>query len=306
MESEFDIVVAGGGMAGLSAGLASARLGVHTLVLTGEALGGNLLSIERVEGYPGFPEGVPGYELAPLAQAQAAEAGAEFSATTLDALEPDGSLWRLATGEGEVRARAVILATGSRFKTLGIPGEEQFKGKGVSHCASCDAPLLRNLVVAVAGGGDSALQESLTLAEHASRVIILQRGEELTAQATFRDRVLAHSKIEVRYGCTVEEICGETAVSSVRVRRGAGLENLEVAALFAFVGLAPNTDFLRGALQLDAEGRIPTDACLATALPGVFAAGSIRAGWAGRAAVSAGDGSAAAVAAARYLDRRIA
>ena len=155
-ERKFDIAVVGAGIAGLTAGLTAARLGRNTLVLTGDVLGGQLLSIEKVDGYPGFPEGVPGYDLCPMAQEQAADAGAEFAATEADRLEAAGDGWRLATGEGDVVARAVVLATGCSLRELGVAGEERLRGKGVSHCATCDAPLLRNRVTVVVGGGDSA------------------------------------------------------------------------------------------------------------------------------------------------------
>ena len=194
----------------------------------------------------------------------------------------------------------MIVASGSDIRTLGVPGEERLKGKGVSHCASCDAPLLRDRVVAVVGGGDSAMQEALTLAGHASRVIVLQRGEALSGQASYRDRVLAHPNIEVRYNTVVEEIMGDDAVSGVRLR-GTD-EVVEAAGVFVYIGLAPNSAFLGGRLRLDRSGRIPTDATMATEQAGLFAAGSVRSGWPGRASASAGEGTAAAVAAHNYLD----
>src|SRR5687767_7415938 len=215
---EHDLVVVGGGVAGLTAGLTAARVGRKTRVLTGEALGGHLVSIERIDGYPGFPDGVPGYDLCPIIQEQAVGAGAEFAATEAIALQADEGQWRVTTGEGDVRARAVVIATGTTLKTLGIPGEEQLRGKGVSHCASCDAPLLRNRIVGVVGGGDSALQEALTLAQHASRVIILHRGRAFSAQAAYIQGVEDNPKIEVRFGTVVDEAVGDGALKSIRTR----------------------------------------------------------------------------------------
>ena len=180
---EHDLVVIGGGVAGLTAGLTSARLGRNTKVLTGPSLGGNLVSIERIDGYPGFPDGIPGYDLGPIIQEQAVGAGAQFAASEATALHASDGRWRVAASDGDLHARAVVIATGTTLKHLGIPGEEQFRGKGVSHCASCDAPLLRGRVVGVVGGGDSALQEALTLAQHAARVIVLHRGNAFSAQA---------------------------------------------------------------------------------------------------------------------------
>lgn len=301
MSSEFDIVVAGAGIAGLTAALTAARLGRRPLVLTGDVLGGNLISIERVEGYPGFPEGVAGYELCPMVQAQAAEAGAEFESTGLQRLDGGAGKFHLVTGEGEIAARAVILAMGSQIRKLGVPGEERLAGKGVSHCASCDAPMLRGAAAAVVGGGDSAMQEALVLAQHASRVIVFHRGEALEGQQAFRERVAAEPKIEVRCGCVVEEILGDPVVSAVRVRSRTASESVEVAAVFAYAGLAPNTGFLEGRVRLDDAGRIVTDAALNAGTPGLFAAGSVRSGWAGRAVASAGEGAAVALAAERYL-----
>jgi len=300
---DFDVVVAGGGIGGLTAAVHAARMGRSTLVLGSTAPGGLLLSIERIDGVPGFPEGVPGYELCPMLQDQAADAGAEFRMGELTGIEPSGEGWRIATSDGDVHARAVILATGARLKALGVDGEERLRGRGVSHCASCDAPLMRDRVVGVVGGGDSALQEALTLAEAAGEVIVLHRGDALTAQAAYRDRALAHPKITVRYGTVVEEILGEDTVAGLRVRAVSSgeTEELEVGGVFVYVGLQPNTELLRDRLELDDDGRVPTDATMQTELPGVLAAGILRRGSLGQAAISAGEGAAAAKAADRYL-----
>lgn len=300
---DYEIVVAGGGIAGLTAGLTAARLGRKTLVLSGEMLGGLLLSIERIEGYPGFPEGIAGYELCPIAQEQAADAGAEFAATELRAIEPDGPGWRIGTGEGDqVSASALILATGASLRELGVPGEQRLRGKGVSHCASCDGPLMRDRVVCVVGGGDSAAQEALTLAKFASRVILIHRGKRLAIQKTFADRIAAEPKIEVHFGAVVTEIHGDTVVSGVRVTEGSGeAVDIDAAAIFVYVGLEPNSAFANGRVARDPAGRILTDGSMRTELPGLYAAGALRSGWAGRAAVSASDGATAAVAADQDL-----
>ena len=294
----YDIAVAGGGIAGLTAALTAARLGRSTLVLAGDVLGGNLLAIEKVEGYPGFPEGVPGYELCPMAQAMAAEAGAQFEMQPVTRVEGESPNFTLLTSDGEFKARTLVVATGAGPRSLGVPGEERLKGKGVSHCASCDGPLLRDAVVAVVGGGDSAMQEALTLAGFASRVVVLCRGEALAGQAAYRTRVLEHPKIELRFGVEVEEILGASVVSGVRLR-GSG-ETMDAGAVFTYIGLEPNTAFLGGRLALDGARRIVTDAALAAA-KGIFAAGLARAGSPGRAVASAGEGAAAAEAADRFL-----
>lgn len=303
-DRELDLVVIGGGVAGLTAGLTAARAGRTTRVLTGESLGGHLVSIERIDGYPGFPDGIPGYDLCPIIQEQAVAAGAEFSASEATALHAENGSWRVTTSRGDVRSRALVIATGTTLKALGIPGEEQLRGKGVSHCASCDAPLLRNRIVGVVGGGDSALQEALTLAQHASRVIVLHRGAAFSAQAAYIQQVQQNPKIEVRFGTVVEEAIGNGGLKSVRTRTVSDgtTGELEVSGLFVYVGLAPATAWLDSVLTFDASGRIPVDAEMRTSLPGVFAAGTIRAGTAGRAASAAGDGATAALSANQYLE----
>jgi thioredoxin reductase (NADPH) len=302
-DTDYDVVIAGGGIAGLTAALTSVRTGRSTRALTGPALGGQLLSIERIDGYPGFPDGIAGYDLCPMVQEQAVAAGAEFSAASVTGLAADGDRWRVTSSEGDVRARAVVIATGTSAKELGIPGEGRLRGKGVSHCASCDGPLLRSRTVGVVGGGDSALQETLTLAQFVSRVIVLHRGTTLTAQAAYRERVRDHEKIEVRTSTVVEEVLGDAVVTGIRTRTTTdGTEtDLELAALFVYVGLTPNTAWLDSTLELDPSGRIPTDDRMRTFLPGLFAVGTVRSGSAGRAASAAGDGATAAVAADRYL-----
>jgi thioredoxin reductase (NADPH) len=303
MADQFEVVVAGGGIAGLTAGLFSARLGRTTLVLSGAVPGGLLLNIEKIEGFPGFPAGVAGYELCPMAQEQAAEAGADIRMTELEGVESAGDGWRVATDDGDVEARALILATGAKLKELGVPGEERLHGRGVSHCATCDGPLFQDRMIGVVGGGDSALQEALTLAEFASEVVVLQREEELTGQASYRTRVLDHPKIGIRYRTIVEEILGEETVTGVRTSDAATGEGgeLELSAVFVYVGLQPNSGAVDDRLKLDDEGRIPTDGWMRTEIPGLFAAGVLRSDSQCQAAASAGDGATAAKTADRYL-----
>jgi thioredoxin reductase (NADPH) len=298
---DFEVIVAGAGIAGLTAALTAARLGRKTMVLSGALLGGQLLSIQTVDGFPGFPEGIPGYDLCPIAQEQAQNAGAEFSQTTIEGLTRDGDGWKVATGEGDMTARAVIIATGAALKHLGVPGEEEFSGKGVSHCATCDGPFLKNKIAAVVGGGDSALQEALTLAQFAAKTIIVNRAPELTGQAGYRHLVAANPTIEVRNGATVAEILGNGSVSAVRVARGGATSDIQVDGVFVYIGLKPEANFLGANVTLGADGAIPTDSAMRTSLKGVCAAGMVRAGAAGRAAASAGDGSVAAISVDRYL-----
>jgi thioredoxin reductase (NADPH) len=297
--NETDIAVVGGGLAGLSAALQAAQLGRRCTLFAGATPGGLLVGIESIQGLPGHPEGIAGYELGPMTQEAAMDAGAECMTAEAGKLERDGQHWIVQSAEGPVKAPVVILASGGHLRTLGVPGEGRLFGKGVSHCASCDAPLLRNRPVAVVGGGDSACQEALTLAAHASEVHLLVRGSALRAQKFWRDQVAAQRKITVRFGATVEAVLGENAVNGVRLAGGA---EQAVDAVFVYAGLVPNTAWLAGSVPLDAEGFVIADAMLQTSQPGLLAAGYVRAGNSGQAASAAGDGISAALAAHRYLD----
>lgn len=303
MTAQFDILAAGGGIAGLTAALTAARLGYKVMLLTGHTLGGNLLSLEKVEGFPGFPDGAPGFDLCPAVQEQAMASGAEVEMLSVEALRRDGSLWIASAGGREFYAGAVIAATGSKLRKLGVPGEDEFEGRGVSQCASCDAPLLRGKHAVVVGGGDSAVQEALTLAPVAAKVTLITRGGDLRAQRPMANSLRAFATVEIRTGLTVSGITGDGGVSGVVLAdaKGAPAGELACDAVFVFTGLEPQTAWLGDWVDRDNSGAVRTDAALATRTPGLFAAGALRSGWAGRAAASAGEGAAAAVAAHAWL-----
>lgn len=300
----FDVVVIGGGVAGLTAALFAARGGRSTVVLAPQIPGGQLATIDRVEDFPGFLDGVAGYELGPTIQEQASNAGAEFQMAEAQRLEARAGGWLVTTSDGELATRAVIVAAGSRPRALGVPGEERLRGRGVSHCASCDGPLLRGKAVVVVGAGDSGLQEALTLAGFASEVLVVHRSEGPTAQEVYRRRVRECPNIALRGNTVVDEILGGDVVTGARVRDVVTGEtsSLEAAGIFIYIGLEPNTAFLRDALRLDETGHIPTDIWMRTELPGVFAVGDVRADSASQAIAAAGDGATAAIAARRYLE----
>ena len=302
MSGDFDVVVAGGGLAGLSAALTAARLGRRTAILTGGAIGGQLVSIEKIEGVPGFEEPVPGYDLCPISQEQASAAGVQFVMAEADAISAAGDGWTIASTEGDFSARGLVIATGTSIAKLGVPGEERLVGRGVSECASCDAPLLRGKTTVVAGGGDSGMQEALTLAAHVDKVILLERGGALTGQVSYREEIASNPKIEVRFGQEIVEILGEDAVTGVRVKHASGGESeQQTAAVFAFTGLVPNTALVDGIAPLDPSGRIKVDSAMRTEARGLLAAGNVRQGSPHRAAGAMGDGAAAAVSLDRYL-----
>jgi thioredoxin reductase (NADPH) len=301
--AEYDVVIIGSGLAGMTAGLFAARCGLSTLVLEANIPGSHLISIERIEDFPGFPDGIAGYELCPNVQRQAADQGAEFQRAEVERLEADDRFWSVVTSEERHRAKAVIVATGSTIKELGVPGEAKLTGKGVSHCASCDGPLYNGQIAGVVGGGDSALQEALTLTNYAERVILFQDAENFSAQHIYQERVLAQPKIEIHYQTIIEEVLGENAVTGARVRQVATGEKsqIDLSALFVYVGLAPNTALLKDTLRLGDKGHVPTDVWMRTERPGVYAVGDIRQDSARQAITSAGEGAVAAIAAHRYI-----
>jgi thioredoxin reductase (NADPH) len=299
----YDVVIIGGGLAGLTAALFAARYGHSTLVLEPFVPGGHLVNVKKIEDFPGFPSGVAGYDLGPLVQEQAANQGAEFQMAEVQSLKAENLHWLVDTNRGRCRAKAVIIAAGSHPKELGVPGAGRLRGKGVSHCASCDGPLFSDQVVGVVGGGDSALQEALALADYASLVIVFHHHEGFSGQHTFQQRVLNHSKIMVWYKTVVEEILGEDRVMGVRVRDEVTGEKrqVELSGVFVYVGMEPNTAFLKSIMRLDSASRIPTDVWMRTELSGVFAVGDIRQDSAAQAITSAGDGAVAAIAAHKYI-----
>ena len=306
MPVDYEIAVAGGGPAGLTAALFAARHGRSTVLLDSLGVGGAILNTERVEDFPGFPEGVPGFELGPRMQEQVMDAGGAFAMSEVRRLEPRGDDWSLVTDDGDIGAAAVIVATGSRFRKLGVPREEEFEGRGLSTCASCDGPLYRERLVAVCGDGDSALLETLELVGHGVRVVLLHPGEALAGQETYRRRVQDSAQVELRHRTILEEILGDGEVEGIRVRDvGTGASStLPVAAVFANVGRVPNTSMLEGVVALDEHGHVRTDIWMRTERAGLFAAGDVRADAAGQAISAAGDGATAAVAAHRYLADR--
>ena len=299
---DYDIVIVGGGIAGLSAALTAARAGKRTIIFTGGVPGGELLNIELVDGIPGQEFGIAGFDLCPIAQEQATNAGAELLMDEVTAIVPEGEGWKVTAGK-EVTARAVILATGAHVMKFDVPGADEFVGKGVSHCATCDGPLLRGKVALVAGGGDSGLQEALTLAQHCEKVVVAEKSGALHGQPTYREAAEANPKIEILTGHEVVAIEGADKVERVRLRDASGTES-EVAAagVFAFTGLAANSALADGLVDLDENGRVLTDGAMLASARGIFAAGNLRSGNSWRAAGAMGDGASAAISAVRYLD----
>lgn len=303
MANEYDVVIVGGGAAGLTAGMYAARYGMRTAIIERMMGGNQIINVERIENFPGFPQGISGAELGPLMQEQAMDVGAEF--VMAEAMEAvlDGSYKVIRTSEGDYRARALIVAAGSSLRKMGIPGEEELYGSGVSHCATCDGPLFRGEVVAVIGGGDSAGDEALTLAEYTDSVILFHRGDRLDAQKVIQERVIRNPNVEVIYNTTVEAILGESLVTGVQVHNSITnfTDRMSLAGVFIYVGLEPNTEFVRGIVKTDNAGHIPVNVWMETEVPGIYAAGDIRQNSAAQLVSAAGDGATAATAAFRFI-----
>ncbi len=304
MANDYDVLVVGGGLAGLTAGMFGARYGLKTGLIEQMMGGAQIINIEKIENFPGFPQGIAGAELAPAVQEQAMDAGTEFIMAEATVVSRDGKYKIIATDAGDYRAKAVILAAGSTLRKMGIPGEEEMYGRGVSQCATCDGPLYMGQVVGVVGGGDSAADEALTLTQYAGRVLLFHKRQQLTAQKVLVDRVNQERRIEVVYNSSVEAVLGEDTVSGVRVRNVVtNMENVvDLTGLFVYVGLEPNSRLVQGLVKLDNAGHIPVNVSMETEVPGLYAAGDIRQNSASQLVTSAGDGATAAIAAFKYIN----
>ena len=305
----YDILILGGGPAGLSAAIYAAREGMDALVIERGALGGQAGTTDRIDNYPGFPEGIGGAELADRLIAHARRYDVELlSAVEVSGIrrEPDCVMVTTASGE-TYGADAVIVATGSRYRRLGVPGEDGLIGLGVHYCATCDGPFYRGAKeIVVIGGGNSALEEALFLTTIADKVTILTRGE-LRASDLVQDRVRRDPQIEIHTGMDIldfERTGGRLGAILTRERATGRDRRFEPAASFVFVGLDPNTQFLRGVVDLDEQGFILTDDRYATSLDGVFAAGDVRSGATKQVGSAAGEGIAALLSVRRALEGR--
>jgi thioredoxin reductase (NADPH) len=301
--NDYDIVVIGAGVAGLNAAIAAARHGARTMIVDMLGAGGQVINVDRIDNFPGPAEGMSGFELGPMLQMQADEAGVEFALDTIETISKTDSGFRVAGADLDLTAGAVIIAAGSAKRMLAIPGEAEFEGRGVSHCASCDGPLMRGKDVCIIGGGDSALDEALALVPHAARITVIHRGSRLRASAALQAKAREASTIEVRLNTVTTAIRGEGGVSAITIRdlSTSAESDISCHGVFVYVGLEPNTSFLSDTVTLASDGRIVVDLDMQTSVPGIFAAGDIRARSVAHLAASAGDGVTAAISAVRYL-----
>ncbi|MFH0774801.1 MAG: thioredoxin-disulfide reductase [bacterium] len=320
----YDVIIIGGGPAGLTAGLYSARSRLKSLLIESPTVFSQAITTFHIENYPGFPEGIGGFELIDKMKSQAKAFGLEDTFGNMKALLRQKEGWLVSLEDKSYESRAVIVAVGASPKKLGVPGEAEFCGKGVSYCATCDGPFFRDKDIVVVGGGDTALEEAIFLTKFAKKVTIIHRRDKLRATKLLQERAFSNERIEFAWDSRVIGIFGKSGVEGVRIKSGVrgqgsgvrdGIDNALVKNLktkedseilcngvFIFVGLTPNTDFLKGVVNLDGSGYIVTDNEMKTSAEGIFAAGDCRQKSLRQIITAAGDGAEASFSAQRYIE----
>jgi thioredoxin reductase (NADPH) len=301
----YDLVIIGGGPAGLTAGLYACRARMKTLLIEKMMPGGQIMITDWVENYPGFPEGISGADLAERMTRQAEAFGLETAYEEVVAIRPQGDVKEIILADKSLFAKTLIIAAGAFAKKLQIPGEDEFYGRGVSFCATCDAPFFRGKTVVAIGGGDTAVQESLYLTKFVDRVFLVHRRDQLRATRILQERALSNPKITMVWNSVPEAILGgEKGLAAVRVRnvKTGEIQDLAADGCFIWIGITPNADFIQDTLARDSQGFILVNARMETSVPGVFACGDIRNTPLRQVATAVGDAAIAAVAAEHYLN----
>ena len=303
MGKTYNVVIIGGGPAGLAAGLYCARSRLNTLLIEKGIMGGQITNAERVENYPGFPRGISGIELGQLIHEQATSYGLETLPAEVIKAVPSQRHNLVGTSEGDFVSESIIIASGSQFRKLDVPGEDKLVGRGVSYCATCDGPLFKGKALAVIGGGDSALTEALYLSKFASSVKVIHRRSQLRANKIFQERAMGEPKIDFIWDTVVTQIEGDGLVKQLMLKntKNDKISTLELTGVFVAIGSEPNSAQWRGLLLLDEGGYIITNELMETKIPGIFAAGDVRHNSARQAITAAGDGATAAISAERFL-----
>jgi thioredoxin reductase (NADPH) len=302
-----DVVMVGAGPSALTAAIYTTREDIDTILFEKGVIGGLAAVTDIIDNYPGFPKGVTGIELASSLEEQAVRFGADIRLGEVTEIIDEGSLKKLSTTDGDIYAKTVLIATGSDYKKLGIPGESEYYARGVHYCATCDGAFYREKRLVVVGGGNSAVQESIFLTRFATHIDLLVRGPEMRASEVLQQELAKHKdKITVHFNTTTDEIVGVdnlvTKVVGTEKTTNKKVE-IETDGVFVFIGLLPNTQFLESsAIELDEIGMIKTDATLQTTMPGVFAAGDVRSGATMQIASAAGEGATAALMIRKYLE----
>lgn len=308
-EHVYDVIIIGGGPAGLTAGIYASRAGLRALCIEGASSLSQITVTDHIENYPGIPEDINGFELIERFKKQALQFGLEVTSRDVTVMKEttwdDKQGWKITAGGNPYEALAVILATGAYWRKLGVPGEDVFAGKGVSYCATCDGPIFRNRDVVVVGGGDTAVQEAIFLTNFAGKVTIVHRRDRLRATKILQKRAFANSKIEFAWNSVVEEIWGKETVEKVKIRnvKSPGVTGeIPAAGVFIFTGLTPKTEIVRGIVDLDHGGYIIADANMQTSAKGIFACGDCIKKRLRQVVTACGDGATAAFSAQLYIE----
>lgn len=300
----YDVIIIGGGPAGLTAGLYTSRSRLNTLLIEIGLLGGQMTTTEVIENYPGFPQGITGDELSRLMEEQSKRFGLEVVSHEVVEVKLEGEKKMVKTEEATYLCETLIICTGNEWRKLGVPGEREFTGKGVSYCATCDGAFFRDSEIFVVGGGDSALTEALFLTKFVKGLTIVHRRDALRATKIYQERAMANPKIKFLWNSVVQEIKGDQVVRTVLVKnvKTGELKEFNTEGVFLFVGLTPRTEFLKGLVQMDEAGYIITNDQCETSVKGIFAAGDCRKKLLRQIATGVGDGATAAFAAEKYLE----
>ncbi|MHB0897029.1 MAG: thioredoxin-disulfide reductase [Spirochaetales bacterium] len=303
MKSSYELIIIGAGPAGLAAAQYGARANLETLVIEEMAPGGQTLLIDQLENYPGILEPVSGYDLAETMRVQAERFCAEFTSSSVEKIEKRGTGFSIKTSDGIFEAEAVIIATGAKHRRLGVPGEEEFIGKGVSYCATCDGPFFKGKKMLIVGGGDSACDEAMYLSKLSDTIVMIHRRDRFRAQKALAERVLSNPNINVRFNTVATKISGSKKLESVTLKDVATGETRDEAfdAVFVFVGSDPNTSIVPDVAK-DETNSIIADERMATSVPGLFAAGDVRVSPFRQIITACSDGAIAAHAASQYID----
>ena len=302
--ASYDVLIIGGGGSGFTAALYASRAKLQTLLLEKLTPGGQIALTDLVENYPGFPDGITGPDISMRMEAQAKKYGTEVKYEEVKSIESRSGELVAKTAKTEYRAKSIILASGAAFRTLGVPGEKELTGKGVSYCATCDGAFFKEKEIIVVGGGDSALQEGLFLTRFVKKLTVVHRRDKLRAGAILQERAQANEKIEFAWDSVVTQIEGEGKVERVSLKNVKTNEEkaFRTDGVFISIGHNPATQFLKGSVDLDAEGYVTTDNKLQTSIPGVFAAGEVREGAVRQLVAACGEGCEAALSAQAYLE----
>jgi thioredoxin reductase (NADPH) len=301
----YDVVIAGAGPAGLSAGIYTGRALLKTLILDKGVPGGQILLTDKIENYPGFSEAVSSYSLAEKFKSQALNFGCEINQDEIKKLEKEKNVWIIITDENKYSAKTVIVATGSSHRKLDVPGEKEFTGKGVSYCATCDAAFFRDKEVAVIGGGSYALTEALFLTKFAKNVYVIHRREQFRAEKLLQKRTKENEKIKIIFNSVVTEIKGDQRVQSTKILnvKNKNESVIKLDGIFVSIGMVPNTNIVKGLIDLNDKGEIIVQKNMETSRKGIFAAGDVTDTCSNQVATAAGAGVEAGLAVNEYIEK---